>query len=140
MYDLICRGSATVLVVSHDRTLLNLLSQTMELSGTGITVYGGNYDFYKEQKEVQLQALQERIEDKQKEVAIGEKDCPGSSRTSTEKRSAGRETEFAQRVPRIMMNTLKNRAENSSSKLKDVHTEKIGSIATSLSESRADIT
>ena len=36
-----------------------------------------------------------------------------------------------------MMNTLKNRAENSSSKLKDVHTEKIGSIATSLSESRA---
>ena len=73
LYDMICRGSATVLVVSHDRTLLNLLSQTMELSRKGITVYGGNYDFYKEQKDIHLQSLQERIEDQQKELRLAKK-------------------------------------------------------------------
>lgn len=137
LYDLICRGSATVLVVSHDRTLLNLLSQTMELSRTGITVYGGNYDFYKEQKEVRVQALQERIEDKQKELRLAKKIAREAAERQQKREVRGEKQSLRKGIPRIMMNTLKNRAENSSSKLKDVHTEKIESITSSLSESRA---
>ena len=137
LYDLICRGSAKVLVVSHDRTLLNLLSQTMELSRMGITVYGGNYDFCKEQKEVRVQALQERIEDKQKELRLAKKVAREAAERQQKREVRGEKQSLRKGIPRIMMNTLKNRAESCSSKLKDVHAEKIGSIATSLSENRA---
>ena len=51
LYDFITSCRITLLVVSHDRTLLNLLASIAELSVGGITLYGGNYDFYKEQKE-----------------------------------------------------------------------------------------
>lgn len=139
LYDMICRGSATVLVVSHDRTLLNLLSQTMELSRKGITVYGGNYDFYKEQKDIHLQSLQERIEDQQKELRLAKKIAREAAERQQKREVRGEKQSLRKGIPRIMMNTLKNRAESSLSKLKDVHGEKIETIASHLSESRAGL-
>ena len=53
LYNLIRRTSATVLVISHDRTLLNQLPAICELSSQGLTYYSGNYDFYKKQKTLQ---------------------------------------------------------------------------------------
>ncbi|MFR4038895.1 MAG: hypothetical protein ACLTZT_14910 [Butyricimonas faecalis] len=47
---MICQKCNRV-VVSHDRALLNLLSTMVELERKRIVLYGGNYDFYKEQKE-----------------------------------------------------------------------------------------
>ena len=63
LYDFVHRTSATVLVISHDRTLLNLLPAICELSRNGLACYGGNYDFYKEQKEVHRNALQQQLEE-----------------------------------------------------------------------------
>ncbi|MBC5622227.1 ABC-F family ATP-binding cassette domain-containing protein [Butyricimonas hominis] len=137
LYETICRGNATVLVVSHDRTLLNLLHQTLELSGRGVTVYGGNYDFYQERKEINIHALQERVEDQQKELRLAKKIAREAAERQQKREARGEKLSSRKGTPRIMMNTLKNRAESSSSKLKDVHAEKIGSIADSLSESRA---
>lgn len=45
LYELIKKSSATIVIVSHDRTLLNQLDTVFELSKQGITQYGGNYDF-----------------------------------------------------------------------------------------------
>jgi len=46
LYDYIQTTKNTLMVVSHDRTLLNLLDVVYELNKRSITVYGGNYDFY----------------------------------------------------------------------------------------------
>ncbi|KAF5270255.1 hypothetical protein FQR65_LT17875 [Abscondita terminalis] len=61
LYEFIENTNKTLLVVSHDRTLLNLLPKTAELNRTEIVLYGGNYDFYKEQKQIQQNALQNSI-------------------------------------------------------------------------------
>ena len=42
-------------------------------------------------------------------------------------------------VSRIMMNTLRNSAENSTSKLKSIHTEKIGGISQELQGLRSSV-
>jgi ATPase subunit of ABC transporter with duplicated ATPase domains len=44
-------------IVSHDRELLNHMDFIMELSGGKIRSYGGNYDFYLAQKEVERETL-----------------------------------------------------------------------------------
>ena len=62
LYDFVRRTPAIVLVISHDRALLNRLPAICELSSNGLTFYGGNYDFFKEQKGIQLNALQEQLE------------------------------------------------------------------------------
>ncbi len=48
-----------IIVVSHDRTLLNKMDRIIEITTKGIQIFGGNYDFYHQQKELELQALQQ---------------------------------------------------------------------------------
>src|SRR3546814_5420459 len=66
LYDYIKSTKNTLVVVSHDRTLLNLLDKVSELNKDGITVYGGNYDFYAEQKMVESEALNKRLKNQEK--------------------------------------------------------------------------
>lgn len=66
LYELISKTDATVVIVSHDRTLLNLVDTIFELSNQGIATYGGNYDFYAGQKEVENEALQNDIHSKER--------------------------------------------------------------------------
>ncbi len=61
LYDRIDRTHATLVVVSHDLTLLERLHTTCELTPAGIRIYGGNYDLYRMQKGVEQEALAERI-------------------------------------------------------------------------------
>lgn len=137
LYDLICRESATVLVVSHDRVLLNLLSTVLELERKGIVHYGGNYDFYREQKEIHLNALREQVEEKQKELRLAKKIAKDAAERQQKREVRGEKQSLKKGIPRIMMNTLKNKAEKSTSHLREVHEGKIDAVSMTLSESRA---
>ena len=66
LYNYIRTTSSTLVVVSHDRTLLNLLHTVYELSKRGITIYGGNYDFYAAQKAIEASALNEDLKGREK--------------------------------------------------------------------------
>src|SRR5690606_29478304 len=47
---LLARWKGGAVVVSHDRTLLRRMDRIVELSGLGVTVYGGGYDLYADRK------------------------------------------------------------------------------------------
>src|SRR5699024_6126583 len=66
VYNLIQNTNSTILVVSHDRALLNLLNSIAELRMDDIQIYGGNYTFYKEQKQIEKNALEHNIQNKEK--------------------------------------------------------------------------
>ena len=66
LYDFIEATQDTLIVVSHDRKLLNLLNTVCELNKNEITVYGGNYDFYAERKQMEKDALDHDIHGKEK--------------------------------------------------------------------------
>ena len=139
LYDFIQNTPSTLLVISHDRTLLNLLDTVCELSKQGITVYGGNYDFYAEQKDVEKDALNSDIRSKEKVLRKAKE----KERESTERQqkldARGKKKQEKAGVARILMNTLKDKAENSTSKMKSVHSEKIGGISQELRELRSSM-
>ncbi len=120
LYEFISHSGATVMVVSHEVTLLNLLEDTYELSPKGVKRYGGNYDFYKAQKEIEEQALNQQINAEETALRLARKKAKEVNERQ-EKRSRQGEKNKDQ-VPRIMKKTLKDSRENTEAKLKDKHT------------------
>lgn len=51
-----------LVVVSHDRQLLNTMGRIIELSPLGVQVYGGNYAAYRAQRDAQQQAAAAALE------------------------------------------------------------------------------
>jgi|SRR5690554_1737357 len=139
LYDFVRATKSTLIIVSHDRKLLNLLNVVCELSKNEIKVYGGNYDFYKAQKQIEINALNQDIQSKEKAF----KKAKEKERETIERQekldNRGKGKQEKSGVARIMMNTLKNNAENSTAKLKSVHTEKIENIRQELQDLRASL-
>lgn len=139
LYDYIKTTSNTLLIVSHDRTLLNLLQTVYELSKRGITVYGGNYDFYTEQKHIENEALSNDLKSKEKALRKAKETERESLERQQKLDSRGKKLQEKAGLPRISMNTLKNNAEKSTSRMKDVHAEKVGAISQELSQLRKEV-
>jgi ATPase subunit of ABC transporter with duplicated ATPase domains len=139
LYNFIRSTSATLLVVSHDRKLLNLLEKVCELDRNGIKVYGGNYDFYAEQKKMERNALNEDLKSKEKALRIAREKEREAAERKNKLDSRGKKKQEKAGVARIMMNTLRNNAENSTSKLKSVHAEKINGLREEYQDLRSSL-
>ncbi|MGJ1348652.1 ABC-F family ATP-binding cassette domain-containing protein [Sphingobacterium siyangense] len=136
LYDWIQSSKNTVIIVSHDRTLLNLLDDMAEMTSKGIKRYGGNYAFYETQKETERHTLQQDIHHKERAIKIAKEKERETIERQNRLNNRGQKKQEKAGVARIMMNTLRNNAEKSTAKIKSVHQDKIGDIKSDLQELR----
>ncbi|MNV41603.1 ABC transporter ATP-binding protein uup [compost metagenome] len=136
LFDFITSTSKTLLIVSHDRKLLNLLDKICVLDKRGITVYGGNYEFYQAQKSVELKALNLEVSSMEKTLRKAKEKERETMERQQKLDSRGKKKQEKAGVPTIMLNTLRNNAEKSTSKVKNAHADKIGGISKDLQELR----
>ncbi|UUC45208.1 ABC-F family ATP-binding cassette domain-containing protein [Flavobacterium cerinum] len=139
LYDFIKSSTLTMIVISHDRTLLNLLDTTAVLTAASIRVYGGNYDFYAAQKQIENNALHQDIQSKEKALRKAKEKERETLERQQKLDARGKGKQEKSGVARIMLNTMRNKAENSTSKLKSIHAEKIGGIAKELQDLRTTL-
>ncbi|TWW00829.1 ribosomal protection-like ABC-F family protein [Chitinophaga pinensis] len=139
LYDYISSTTDTLVVVSHDRTLLNLLTTVFELSKRGITIYGGNYEFYTEQKMIASEALNQDVKSKEKELRKARETERESMERQQKLDARGKKKQEKAGLPTISMNTFRNNAEKSSARMKGVHTEKVGNISDELNQLRKEL-
>ncbi len=132
LYNFIQSTNKTLIIVSHDRKLLNFLNRILELNPLGIRTYGGNYDFYIQQKQIEDEALHSDIENREREL----KKAKLKKQETMERRqrldNRGKAKSVKANIPKIAMNKLKNQAESSTAKLKTAHSEKINTISSEL--------
>lgn len=136
LYDFIQTTASTLFVVSHDRKLLNLLHTVCELKPNRINVYGGNYDFFALQKQVENEALNHDIHSKEKALRKAREKQRETMQRQQKSDAKGRKKKQKSGVARIMLNTLRNQAESSTSKIQSVHAEKINGISGELRQLR----
>ncbi|WP_010255116.1 ATP-binding cassette domain-containing protein [Myroides injenensis] len=123
-YDFLKKYNGTVLVVSHDRTLLNQQTTTLELSSIGIRKFGGNYDFYKQEKEGMQASLEQKLDHLSKEIKQAKVEGEKLIKQQVKEKSQNKKKEKKAGLPKIVINTLKNKAENSAAKSKEILQQK----------------
>ncbi|AIZ63170.1 ABC transporter ATP-binding protein [Hymenobacter sp. DG25B] len=139
LYAFIKTSPCTLLVVSHDRKLLNLLPTVCELSKRGLTLYGGNYEFYVEQKQVASQALHQDVKSQEKALRKAKETERESLERKQKLDARGKKKQEKAGLPTIVLGMMRNNAENSSSRLKGIHAERVGAISQELSELRKEL-
>lgn len=134
LYEFITTTKATVLVVSHDITLLNLVEDTYELSPKGLRLYGGNYDFYRSQKEVEEQALNQQINAEETTLRLARKKAQEVRERQERRVSHGAKENSG--IPRIILKGRQDKGEHTSAKLADKHEGILRNSQQTLSELR----
>lgn len=115
------RWAKGLLVISHDRRLLDGMARTLELSPMGLRSYGGGYGFYAEQKASEQASAQAhlahcRLERRREQHAQREQRERLAQREARGQRQ-GREANQA----RILLGRQKERSQQSAGRLKQQH-------------------
>lgn len=119
LYEYIRTCKATLMVVSHDITLLNLLEATYEVSSKGIRLYGGNYDFYREQKAMEDNALDQQVTAEQTALQLARKKAQLMKERQEKRCNQGER--HKDQLPRAMRKKVKDSGEATAARLKDKH-------------------
>lgn len=139
LYGYVKSCDRTLVVVTHDRALLQLFTTICELDKNGIKVYGGNYDFFIEQKEIEENAFFQQYENKEKALKTAKKIEQEAMERKQRQNARGKGKLEKENMPRILRKTMRNKAEATTTKLKKVHSEKISSISDELKQMREKI-
>lgn len=134
LYEYISISKATIIVVSHDITLLNLLDETCELSPKGLKIYGGNYDFYKAQKKIEEQAFNQQINAEKTALQLAQKKAQEVRERQAKRINRG--AKEISGIPRIVLKGRGDKGENTGAKLSEKHAGIISSKQQNLSELR----
>jgi ATPase subunit of ABC transporter with duplicated ATPase domains len=139
LYELIEISRSTILIISHDRALLSLLSAIYELHENEMVLYGGNYEFYKEQKDQERQSLLVRLNEKEKELRLARKATQKVIERKQKHEIRGKKLNIKKGIGKMAMNIFQDKAEKSASILKDSHNTKMDSISSQLIEIRTTL-
>ncbi|MEZ5840527.1 MAG: ABC-F family ATP-binding cassette domain-containing protein [Hyphomicrobiales bacterium] len=105
--------TGTVIIASHDRTLLAEVDAVVELTRLGATRYGGNYAHYRERKEQDLAAARHDLADAEKADAEAARRAREAAERKARRDSRGKKARAKGDQPKILMDAARERAEAS---------------------------
>jgi len=112
--DMLAAWRGGAVVVSHDRELLETMDTIVELTTLGATTYGGNWSHYRERKALELAAARHDLETARQSLARIESKTQIVKERKARKDSTGKKGKAKGGVPRILLNAMQGRAENTS--------------------------
>lgn len=125
LYEYIRQTQHTLLIVSHDRSLLNILSSIYEMSSSGMQFYPMNYQAYKSLSDTEYDKKYMQLQSKQKELTKAEKTARETMERQQKHSARGEKQSKKKCVARIAMGNLRNRSEVSSAHLNKVQEGKL---------------
>ena len=134
LYTWLKQTTSSVLVVSHDRELLNLLSGILELSSLGLKYYSGNYEAYKEQKDIELGAIHASLKNKETERKQAQLKQQKVAERKQKADSRGQKLSARKGIGKMAMDTRQDRAEKTSARFQADHQGKVEGISSDIRE------
>jgi ATPase subunit of ABC transporter with duplicated ATPase domains len=125
IYQLISEWKKGLIVVSHDRRLLSLVDQIAELGASGLNFYGGNFDFYREQRQIEREAAEGALVGAQQRLKEARLIAQRTRERQQRRQSAARKSVFKAKFSPIEAGNKRRAAENTAGRVKGRHEHKI---------------
>jgi ATPase subunit of ABC transporter with duplicated ATPase domains len=125
VYRLISGWDKGLIVVTHDRKLLSLVDQVAELESSGIRAYGGDYAFYREQRQIEKAAAEQNFAGARTRLKKAERAAQLARERQQKRNSAGHKKALRTGISAMAAGNLKRAAENSAARLSDRHQKKV---------------
>ncbi|MEV4168201.1 ABC-F family ATP-binding cassette domain-containing protein [Nonomuraea sp. NPDC049709] len=125
LYAAVGAWQGVLLVVSHDRTLLDLVDQIAELREGTVRMYGGNLTAYEEQVAAEQEAAERTVRTAGGEVRRQQRELVEARTRIDRGLRTGRKAYENKRVPKIVANGLKRKAQVTAGKQRTLHLEKL---------------
>ena len=128
-------------IVSHDRELLQQMDKIIELQNGKLKVYGGNYDFYLEQKKIESDSIYSKYVDTQKSIARLNNTINIAQNTRQHHEAKQQKDVNNSRRSRLEANALKGKSQETEAKKRNIIQKKLNQqieLQQSLSEQMVD--
>ncbi len=114
-----------LLVVSHDREMLEHVDQILELSAGGLKRYGGNYSDYQQQRAQEEEAVQRHLTEAEQQLRRDRREAQASQERQSRRSAQGKRDREKGGLPKILLNARRGGAQRTSSHLKAVHAQRV---------------
>jgi len=126
--------SGILVVVSHDRELLERVDRTAELRAGTVTWYGGGWSAYEEGVAIEQEAAGRMLRVAEADVRRQKRELEETQIKIARRQRNSRKMDIERRAPRIVAGARKRSAQESAGKLRGLHQDRLGEARDRLEE------
>ncbi|MFF5360569.1 ABC-F family ATP-binding cassette domain-containing protein [Streptomyces scabiei] len=134
LYEAVASWSGMMVVVSHDRELLDLMDQIADLHDGEVTWYGGNFSMYEEALAAEQEAAERMVRVAETDLKKQKRELVDAQVKLARRKRFGQKMQDQKRVPKIVAGARKRAAQESAGKHRILHEERLAGAKERLDE------
>ncbi|NEB80368.1 ABC-F family ATP-binding cassette domain-containing protein, partial [Streptomyces sp. SID14478] len=134
LYQVLESWNGCLLVVSHDRALLDRMDGIAELDAGDMRWYGGNYTDYEEAVRGEQETAEKNIRSAEQQVKREKREMQQARERAARRAGVGARAAAKGSISKMAAGTLKRRAQESAAKANDTHGQRLADAKTRLDE------
>ncbi|MFD5268481.1 ABC-F family ATP-binding cassette domain-containing protein [Streptomyces sp. NPDC058335] len=134
LYAAVTSWPGVMVVVSHDRELLELVDQIADLRAGEVTWYGGNFSVYEEALTTEQEAAERMVRVAESDLRKQKRELVDAQVKLARRKRYGQKMWDQKREPKIVMGARKRAAQESAGKHRIMHEEKLAEARERLDE------
>ncbi|MFI0468104.1 ribosomal protection-like ABC-F family protein [Saccharopolyspora sp. 5N102] len=139
LYDVLDDWNGCLLLVSHDRALLDRMDRIAELERGEVRFHGGNFTSYEEAVRAEREVAEKNIRSAEQEVKREKREMQQARERAQRRASNAARNIDSAGLPKIVAGGLKRRAQESAGKANDTHAARLSDAKTRLDEAERSL-
>ncbi|MFF4910307.1 ribosomal protection-like ABC-F family protein [Streptomyces sp. NPDC001260] len=134
LHDVLSDFTGTLLLVSHDRVLLDRMDRIAELGSDQLRLYGGNFTAYEEAVRAEQEAAEKNVRNAEQELRREKREMQ-QARERAERRASNASRNLKNAgLPRIFAGNMKRGAQEAAGRSGTMHASRVGEARARLDE------
>jgi ATPase subunit of ABC transporter with duplicated ATPase domains len=125
LYDAVASWPGVMVIVSHDRELLELVDQIADLSGGEVRMYGGNLAAYTALLAAEQAAAERAVTAASADVRREQRDLVDAQVKQARRDRQGRKVAASGSIPKMVADARKKHAQESAGRSRELHGERL---------------